>query len=360
MQIGIVGLPFSGKTTLFNTVTKTHLDPDKSGRMKQNVATIKVPDVRLDRLTDIFHPEKTVNATIEILDMGGLQPGESGGVKFSTGFLASVKTNDALVQVVRCFKDDSIPHPEGSIDMLRDIRSFETEFILSDQAIVENRIEKINKQVQKVNDEALRRELPLLEKSKALLEAGNPLREAAFTPGEQAALRSYQFLSMKPLLVALNLDETQRGSGPAYLKAVGEMKKGKNTKALAFSGKIEMELAELSPGEAAAFMAEYGIEESAFNNLIREAYDLLGLQSFFTVGEDECRAWTVKKGVNAQEAAGAIHSDIAEKFIRAEVVHYDDFISHGSFAKAKESGSWRLEGKEYPVMEGDIISFRHS
>jgi GTP-binding protein YchF len=243
--------------------------------------------------------------------------------------------------------------------MLRDIASFETEFILSDLAIVENRIEKIKKQVQKINDDTLRKELPLLEKCAGLLQVGTALREVDFAADEQTAFRSYQFLSLKPLLLALNLDEAQRRDAGTHLKSVAAAMKGKNAKALAFSGKIEMELSELSDSEASAFMGEYGIEESALHHLIREAYDLLGLQSFFTVGEDECRAWTVKKGVTAQEAARAIHTDIADRFIRAEVVHYDDFISHGSFAKAKESGTWRLEGKEYPVKEGDIITFRN-
>ncbi len=360
MQIGIVGLPFSGKSTLFQTITKTHLDPAALTKSEAHHAIVKVPDARLDKCAEIFSPKSTVHATIEFVDVVGLKKGETGSTQFTTNFLASVKTNDALVQVVRLFANDSVPHPDGTIDVERDIASFETEFILSDLGVVETRIERLKKQLMKSGDELTKRELPVLEKCRLVLESETPLRAHDFSKEELLLLKTYQLLSIKPMLIALNLDETQRAEAPGIIKRIAEKKEGKHTKLVSFFGKIEMEMSELADDEARIFMEEYGIKESALDTLIREAYLLLGLQSFFTVGEDECRAWTIRKGMTAQESAGVIHSDFFSKFIRAEAVHYDDFIRHGgSFAKAKESGHWRLEGKEYIVKDGDILSIRH-
>ena len=361
MQIGIVGIPFCGKSTLFQTITKTHIDPTALAKAEAHHAVVKIPDIRLDKCSEIFSPKSTVYAAIEFVDVVGLKKGESGSTQFSTHFLSNVKTNDALVQVVRLFTNDAVPHPDGSIHALRDIEAFETEFILSDLSLVETRIERIKKQLLKMQDELAKRELPVLEKCKQVLESEKPLREEAFTKDELHLLKTYQLLSMKPMLIALNLDETQRNEMDTLVMQVAEKKEGKNTKVVSFFGKIEMEMSELTDDEVKVFMEEYGIKESALNTLIREAYALLGLQSFFTVGEDECRAWTIKEGMTAQDAAGVIHSDFFAKFIRAEVVSYDHFIAAGgSFAKTKELGHWRLEGKEYIVKDGDIMSIRHS
>ncbi len=361
MQIGIVGLPFSGKSTLFQTITKTHLDPSALSKAEAHIAIVKVPDSRLDKCSEIFSPKRTVHATIEFVDVVGLKKGESGSTQFTTNFLANVKTNDTLVQVVRLFENDVVPHPDGTIDAMRDISSFESEFILSDLAILETRIDRIKRQMQKTGDESGKRELPVLEKCKQLLENETPLRKAGFTKEETLILKTYQLLSIKPMLIALNFDETQRQAMGGVIQQVTEKYAGKQTNVVSFFGKIEMEMSELADDEATVFMSEYGITESALTTLIREAYTLLGLQSFFTVGEDECRAWTIRKGMTAQEAAGAIHSDFINKFIRAEVVSYNDFIAAGgSFAKAKEAGHWRLEGKEYIVKDGDIMEIRHS
>ena len=360
MQIGIVGLPQSGKSTLYQTITKTHLDPSSMMKVETHQSIIKVPDARLDKLTEIFNPKKKTNATIEVLDVVGLQKGDSGSTQFTSNFLGKVKTNDALIQVVRLFKNEIVPHPDGSINMMRDINNFETEFILSDLAIVEKRIDTVKKQVQKMQDDKLKRELPVLEKCYEILQQEQPLRDSHLTNDELKILSSFQLLSVKPMLIALNLDENQVGESDKYLSELAKKKLSKHTKALFFFGKIEQEMSELSEKEAAVFMKEYGINQSALNNIIRESYDLLGVQSFFTCGEDECRAWTIKKGYNAQEAAGEIHSDFYNKFIRAEVVGYDDFISAGSFAKAKEQGTWRLEGKEYVVKDGEILIIRHN
>jgi len=360
MQIGIVGLPFTGKSTLFQTITKTHFDPSELAKSESHQAVVKVPDARLDKLTEMFNPKKKVNATIEFVDVVGLQKGDSGSTQFTGNFLAKVKTNDALVQVVRLFDNDAVPHPDGSINMMRDINSFETEFILSDLAIVEKRLETIKKQILKTQDEKLKREVPVLEKCNELLQEEKPLRDHNFSKEDLLILKTYQLLSIKPMLIALNFGESQVNDTEKYMNELVKHKLGQNTKALSFFGQIEKEMADLPEDDAKVFMSDYGITESALDKLIREAYDLLGLQSFLTAGEDECRAWTIKKGMTAQEAAGEIHTDFYKKFIRAEVVHYDDFVEAGSFAKAKDVGKWRLEGKEYIVKDGDIISVRHS
>jgi len=360
MQIGIVGLPYSGKSTLYQTITKTLLEPNELAKSEAHQAIIKIPDERLDRLTAIFNPKKKVNAAIDIVDVVGLQKGDSGSTQFTGNFLSKVKTNDALVQVVRLFDNEAVPHSEGSINMMRDIDSFETEFILSDMAIIEKRIESLKKQILKTQDEKLKHELPILEKCFELLQDEKPLRDHQFSKEEIIILKTYQLLSIKPMLIALNLDETQINDSEKYLNELVKKKLSHNTKALIFFGKIELEMSELKDEDAELFMKDYGIKESALDSLIRGAYDLLGLQSFFTVGEDECRAWTIKKGMNAQEAAGEIHTDFYKKFIRAEVVGYNDFIECTSFSKAKEQGKWRLEGKEYIVQDGDILSIRHN
>jgi len=360
MQIGIVGLPYSGKSTLFQTITKTHLDPSALSKAEAHRAIVRVPDERLERLSEIFTPQRTVYATIEFVDVVGLKKGESGSTQFTTNFLANVKANDALVQVVRSFTDDAVPHPDGPIDEMRDIVTFETEFILSDLSIIETRVEKINKQLQKSSDELLKKELPVLERVRGILEGGTPLRDVPLTNEEAQFLKSYQLLSIKPMLIALNFDESQRDIAEETISRVAKKKPGDQTKVISFFGKLELEMSELLDEEASVFMGEYGIKESALATLIRESYALLGLESFFTVGEDECRSWTIRRGMTAQEAAAVIHSDFFSRFIRAEVVSYDHFIEQGgSFAKAKDAGQWRLEGKDYIVQDGDILSIRH-
>jgi hypothetical protein len=349
MQLGIVGLPFSGKSTLFQAITRTHFDASKTDT---HLGVVKVPDARLDRCSALFHPKSTVYATIEFVDVAGLKKGASGTAQFNTSFLSAVKNNDALIQVVRLFGDD--------IDPLRDVATFETEFILADMAVIESRLEKISKQIGRAHDDLMKKELPVLEKCLALLQQEKPLRNEDLTPEELHLLKTYQLLSLKPMLIALSLDESKQ-SILEEVARVAAAKAGLRTRVIAFFGKIDMEISELSKDDARAFLDEYGIKESALDTLIRESYALLGLQSFLTVGEDECRAWTIRAGMSAQEAAGVIHSDFVNKFIRAEVVGYDDFIAaEGSFAKAKDAGHWRLEGKGYVVKDGDILNIRHS
>ena len=360
MQIGIVGLPFSGKSTLFQAVTRTHLDTAALARAEAHHGVVKVPDERLDRCAELFSPKSTVHATIEFVDVVGLKKGATGTTQFTTSFFSAVKTNDAMVQVVRLFANDAVPHPDRTIDPMRDIATFETELIISDMTVLETRVERIHKQLQRAQDEALKKELPVLERCLAFLHEERPLRNEEFSKDEMLILKTYQLLTLKPMLLAINLDESQQAIMESEARRIAEAKQGRRTRVVAFFGKIDLEISELSRDEASIFMAEYGIRESALDTLIREAYSLLGLQSFLTVGEDECRAWTIRTGMTAQEAAGVIHSDFYAKFIRAEVVHYDDFIvAEGSMAKAKEAGHWRLEGKNYAVKDGDIMNIRH-
>src|SRR5437762_9735941 len=287
MQLGIVGLPFSGKSTLFQAVTKTHVD-----KAEVHLGIVKVPDERLDRCSAIFSPKSTVYATIEFVDVAGLKKGASGTTQFTTGFLSAVKNNDALIQVVRLFGDDADP--------LRDVATFETEFILADMAVVESRLEKIRKQIGRANDDLMKRELPVLEKCLALLQQEKPLRNEDLTPEELHLLKTYQLLTLKPMLIALSLDESQAAIMEEEVSRVAAAKAGLRTRVVAFFGKIDLEMSDLSAGEARMFMDEYGIRESALDTLIREAYALLGLQSFLTVGEDECRAWTIRTGMTAR------------------------------------------------------------
>lgn len=359
MQIGLVGLPFSGKTTLFQTMTRMHLDEATLARQQTNVAMVKVPDARVDRLAEYYHPKKTVYTSIEFFDVVGLKKGDHSSTQFTGAFLGSVKTNDALMHVVRAFDDPLYPHPEGSVDPARDVAILETEFLLSDLAMIENRIDKLRKQVQKVQDDKLKRELVLLEQFQRTLEEEKPLRTLRLDPHDAALIKGYQFLTLKPMLVVLNLED---GAMAERDRMVAELQAKYHESGIAvdaFFGKIEMELAQMDDDDAAEFMKDYGIAESALTRIIRAAYDMLGLISFLTAGEDECRAWTIQRHTPAHLAAGAIHTDLMNRFIRAEVVHFDDFVRHGSIQACKDAGHWRLEGKEYIVQDGDMLTIRH-
>ena len=359
MQIGIVGLPYSGKTTFFQTLTETQLDPNALQKRDANLAMVKVVDKRLDEFTEIFNPKKKVNATIEIVDMVGIQKGESTGSSISPQFLGKVKTNDALIHVVRGFIDDAVPHPDGTVNMIRDIQTLEDEFIFSDLAFVENRIEKLEKDIQKSKKEEAIKEKEAMIRWNEHLQEGKALRTMEFPAEDGKYLKNYQPLSAKPLLIALNLGEDDIKNAQSILDEIKTKIDWDNIIIEPFSAKIEMELMQLGDEEKEMFMGEYGLTESALSRLVRSAYQLMGLQSFFTVGEDECRAWTIKKGNTAQDAAGVIHTDFYNKFIRAEVVAYADFMKYLTFPKCKEAGVFRLEGKEYIVKDGDILHVRH-
>jgi GTP-binding protein YchF len=359
MQIGLVGLQYSGKTTLFNILSnkETH---SQTGQEEASIEVVKIPDIRLDNLTKIFQPKKQINATIEIFDIPGLRMSDDNKVKITSTFLNNVRNNDALFYVVRAFKDDSVSHPLISIDPMRDINFLETEFLLSDLTFLENRILKLNRDIQKSKDEKLKRELPLIQKCLEHCEKELPLRSLNLDENELKLLSGYQLLSLKPLVIAVNYDETSIPRIETELEKFNTIKEKYFASIIPLFAKIELELSLLNSTDQEIFMKDYGIKESALNQILRTSYEVLGLQSFFTVGELECRAWTIKKNCNVHQAAGIIHTDFFSRFIRAEVVHYDDFIVHGSFNKCKDAGAWRLEGKEYIVQDGDIISIRHN
>jgi len=360
MQIGLVGLQYSGKTTLFHTLAKGHESESALHPEKANISTVKVPDERLDKLTEMFNPLKKINATIEIYDIPGLKLGEDGKMKITTDFLNNVRNNDALFYVIRQFEDEAISHPLGKIDPVRDIQFLETEFLLSDMGILENRLDKLKKEILKSKSDQPKRELPLIERCLRQTESEYPLRLIEFDASEIKILSSYQFLTFKPLIIGINYDENSVDKVDEILKEINDGFNKYPLKVIPFFAQIEYEISSMEENDAKEFMEDYGIKDSALNKILRSSYEVLGLQSFFTVGEDECRAWTIKTNSNAQEAAGVIHTDFYNKFIRAEVVHYDEFIQHGSFAKCKDAGCWLLEGKEYIVKDGDILNIRHN
>jgi ribosome-binding ATPase len=359
MQIGLVGLQYSGKTTLFNTLSKNS-SSHSAAKEEASIEIVKVPDERLNHLTQLFNPQKQINATIEVFDLPGLKMSEDNKVKITNVFLNGVKNNDALFYIVRGFKDESILHPMKSIDPLRDIEFLETEFLLSDMAFLETRLEKLKKDVLKSKEEKLKRELPLIEKCLAHCEKELPLRTLHLDENELKLLSGYQLLTIKQLGIAINYDENSIISVEEQITSLKSKLEKSNATIIPFFAKIELELCQMTEEDQAVFMQDYGIKESALSKILKTSYQILGLQSFFTVGEDECRAWTIKTNYTAQQAAGVIHTDFFNKFIRAEVVHYDDFVKHGSFNKCKEAGVWRLEGKEYIVKDGDILNIRHS
>jgi GTP-binding protein YchF len=352
MQIGLIGLQNSGKTTLYNTVAFSSSESNRT--------VVKVPDDRLDKLTQLFNPKKQINAILEIIDIPGLQLSDEGKVKITNDFLSKVKNNDALFHIVRQFENEAVPHPEGNVDVLRDIQFLETEFLLADMTLIENRIEKIQKEILKTKNEQVQREFPIFKKLQEHVEKEIPLRDLELDDSEKKILSGYQFLTLKPLLIGINFDENSKDSVEEIVNKVKAVFSNTNYQIIPFFGQFEFELSQLPDEESSIFMSDFGIEESAFTRILRTLYQLLGLQSFFTVGDDECRAWTIKINMTAQDSAGVIHSDFYSKFIRAEVVHYDSYMQYGSFAKCKEAGVWRLEGKDYIVKDGDILNIRHS
>ena len=360
MQIGLVGLQFSGKTTLFNTLSGNGPSASQAQKEEASIEVVRVPDERLNELTKIFNPKKQVNAAIEVFDLPGLKMSDDNKVKITSTFLNGARNNDALFYIIRGFDDASVAHPMNSIDPLRDIEFLEVEFLLSDLAFLETRLEKLKRDVLKTKDEKMKRELPLIEKCLAHCEKELPLRTLHLDDNETKILAGYQLLTIKQLAIAINYDENSIPKVDAEIDRLKNKLVKSHATIIPFFAKIELELSQMSEEDRGTFMQDYGIIESALSKILRTSYDMLGLQSFFTVGEDECRAWTIKKNYTAPLAAGVIHTDFFNRFIRAEVVHYDDFLKHGSFAKCKEAGAWRLEGREYIVMDGDILNIRNS
>ncbi|HTS11445.1 MAG TPA: redox-regulated ATPase YchF [Candidatus Limnocylindrales bacterium] len=357
MQTGIIGLPRVGKTSLFRILTRARVDT-RSGPTEAHVGIARVPDARVVKLAEVFKPKKVTYATIEYVDVGGIQKDR----EKNSASLVPLREADALAHVVRLFEDPSVPHDAGSLDAMRDIESVEIELMLTDLEQAAKRIERIEKDLKKRKDPQLEAELALLVRCRQALEAEKPLRELEFKPEERKMLHGFKFLTQKPMLYVLNLgDDEAADVGRAVEKHHLEKLASKaQTTVVPFCGKIEAELADLDDAEAAEMMKAYGLAESGRDRLIQATYQLLGLISFLTCGEPEVRAWTIERGMTAQKAAGAIHSDIERGFIKAEVVNWEDLLKAGSFAAARERGQQRLEGKEYIVQEGDVILFRHS
>jgi hypothetical protein len=319
-----------------------------------------VPDGRLDGLTAQFKPRKRVPATVEFADIAG-----TGGARMGAQALLDVapfRNADALLHVVRMFRDPSIPHPAGPVDAARDVRAMEDEVILADLGVVERRLERLERDLKKGAASDVRKEQEILVRCRAALEDGRPLRALEVPPDDRKRLRGFQFLSAKPLLLVLNLDEADlpRADDAVRLAGLESIISGAATRAVPICAKIELEIAQLDAADAAAFMADLGLRESGLDRVIRASYDLLGYISFFTVGEDECRAWSIPRDTPAVLAAGEIHSDISRGFIRAEVVRYEHLLARGSLAACREHGELRLEGKDYIVLDGDVINFRHA
>ena len=358
MSCGIIGLPQVGKTSLFQILTGKTPEGSHGHGETQHIGVVPVPDDRLDRMSKLFSPPRTIYARVEYVDVAAI----SKDTLKETGYLGSLRNMDALAHVVRVFRDDSVAHAKGSIDPKRDIESVELDLILADLGIIENRLERLEKDRKKAKTPELEREQILLEKARQCLETEKPLREADWDEEEKRRLRGFTFLSAKPMLIVLNVGEEEVTAMDDVLPQLGldNLRSRPNTLATAVSAKIEAELAMMSDSEAGEFLKSYGLRESGRTRMLRATLDLLGYIVFLTVGEDECRAWTIPRGATAVQAAGAIHSDLAKHFIRAEVVAWDQLLEAGSFAAARQKGVLRLEGKEYVVQDGEIVHIRHS
>ncbi len=353
MELGIVGLPKAGKTTLFNTLTASHLATDKfAASKKTNVGVAGVPDPRLESLRDLFNPRRYVPATVTYVDVPGIKKGEGP----ESLDLAELKNVDALVHVVRAFADPEIVHPDGAVDPARDIATFDLELILADHSLIERRIDRLEKSVKRgLTAEEKREQQLLTETILPCLEAERPLRALALAPDDERRLRGFQLLSAKPMLLVVNVDEARAGEGEAVAAGLAV---GPGVKVVVVSAPIEEEISRLPAAEQREFLAELGLAAPSLDRVLQASYALLGLISFFTVGEDEVRAWTVRQGTPARRAAGTIHSDLERGFIRAEVVGWEDLLRLKTLAACRDQGLLRLEGKDYVVVDGDVLHVR--
>jgi len=360
MKTGIIGLPQVGKTSLFRILTKANLSEHALANPREaHIGVAKVPDERLDKLAALYNPKKLTHASVEYVDVGAI--GQD-ALK-ETAYIGHLRQVDALIHVLRAFESDEIPHV-GPIDPLRDIKNVEFDLMVSDLGQIEKRLERLEKDLKKMKTPELEKENELLIRAKAQIEAEKPLREMEMTPDDKKRIRGFMFLSEKPMLYVLNIGESAE-LGKDLEAAVGKYKLTEvaarpNAGASAICGKVEAELAEMSDEDAAEFLGSYGLTESGLSRLIRKSYHLLGLISFFTAGEDECRAWTIPLHTRAQNAAGAIHTDLEKHFIRAETIRWDQLLEAGSEANARAKGTLRLEGKDYIVQDGDVMHIRHS